>query len=408
MVQPIVYILSNLFHIYIFFQNYHKLAKEFHPDKNPAAGDKFKEISYAYEVLSDVKKRQIYDKYGLKGLQEGGQGGGFSAPDDFLGHIFGDFFGMGGPGGGRVRGPTRGEDTIHPLKVSLDDMYMGKTTKLQLSKNVICGSCKGIGGKPGAVVTCKDCHGQGIKVSYQQIAPHMTRQLQSRCPTCQGQGETINDKDKCSKCKGKKVLNETKILEVHVEKGMRDNQKITFRGEGDQQPDTQPGDVVIVLQEKRHEIFQRNVDDLYMKHEITLTEALCGFEFVVNHLDGRDLLVRQCPGEVIKPKEMKGIQGEGMPQYKNPFEKGNLYIKFDVVFPEDNFASEEQMKQIEAILPPRTPFVMPTGDDVEEVNMTEYTPSHERGGGSRGREEAYASDDEDHMHAGPGVQCSHQ
>lgn len=337
----------------------------------------------------------------MKGLQEGGQGGGFPA-DDLFGHFFVDLLGMGG--GSRGRGPSRGEDTMHPLKVSLEDMYVGKTTKLQLSKNVICGSCKGVGGKPGAVASCKDCHGQGIKVSYQQIAPNMTRQFQTRCPTCHGQGETINEKDRCPKCKGKKVLNETKILEVHVEKGMRENQKIYFRGEGDQQPDTQPGDVIIVLQEKPHDVFERNGDDLIMKREITLTEALCGFEFVVKHLDGRDLLIRHSPGQVIKPGDHKGIQGEGMPQYKNPFEKGNLYIKFDVVFPENHFASEEQLKQIESVLPPRPAFVMPIGDEVEEVNLMEYTAS-DRG---RGREEAYASDDDEHMHAGPGVQCAHQ
>lgn len=377
------------------------MAKEFHPDKNPAAGDKFKEISYAYEVLSDPKKRQVYDKYGLKGLQEGSQGGGFPA-DDLLGHIFGDFFGMGG--GSRSRGPTRGENTMHSLKVSLEDMYVGKTTKLQLSKNVICGPCKGIGGKPGSVVVCKDCHGKGVKVSYQQIAPHMTRQFQSRCPTCQGEGETINEKDKCPKCKGKKVINETKILEVHVERGMRDNQSIYLRGEGDQQPGTQPGDVIIVLQQKEHEVFERIGEDLFMKHDITLTEALCGFEFVVKHLDGRELLIRHNAGEVMKPGDMKAIQGEGMPIYKNLFEKGNLYIKFNVVFPENNFATEEQMQQIESILPPRPAFVMPTGEDVEEVTMMEGTPKSS----GRSREEAYASDDEEHMHAGPGVQCAHQ
>ncbi|XP_023954720.2 dnaJ homolog subfamily A member 2 [Bicyclus anynana] len=382
-------------------RSYHKLAKEFHPDKNPAAGDRFKEISYAYEVLSDPKKRQTYDKFGLKGLQEGGQGAGFPS-DDFLGHFFGDIFGMGG--GGRGRGRARGEDTIHPLKVTLEDMYVGKTAKLQLSKNVICGPCKGVGGKPGAVVSCRDCHGQGLKVSYQQIGPNMTRQFQTRCPTCQGLGETINEKDKCPKCKGKKVLNETKILEVHVEKGMRENQKISFRGEGDQQPDTQPGDVIIVLQQKPHELFKRTGDDLLMEREITLTEALCGFEFVVKHLDGRDLLIRHSPGEVIKPGDLKGIQGEGMPQHKNPFEKGNLYIKFEVTFPENHFANEEELKKIESILPPRPVFVMPTGEDVEEVNMMEYTASER----SRGREEAYASDDDEHMHAGPGVQCAHQ
>lgn len=385
-----------------FFQNYHKLAKEFHPDVNPNAGDRFKEISYAYDVLSDSKKRQIYDKYGLKGLQEGGQAGGFPQ-DDLFRHFFGDIFG--GMGGGRSRGRARGEDTIHTLKVSLEDMYVGKTSKLQLSKNVICGPCKGVGGKPGSVVSCKDCHGQGIKVSYQQIAHNMTRQFQSRCPTCLGQGETINDKDKCSKCKGKKVINETKILEVHVEKGMSENQKIIFRGEGDQAPDVEPGDVIIVLQQKPHDIFQRNGDDLTMKRDISLTEALCGFEFIVEHLDGRDLLIRHSAGEVIKPGDWKAIKGEGMPQHKNPFEKGHLYIKFEVTFPENNFATEEQLKQIETVLPPRPAFVMPTGEDVEEVNLMDYTHNQR----SRAtREEAYASDDEELMHSGPGVQCAHQ
>ncbi|CAF4758540.1 unnamed protein product [Pieris macdunnoughi] len=381
-------------------RNYHKLAKEFHPDVNPNAGDRFKEISYAYDVLSDSKKRQVYDQYGLKGLQEGGQGGG--AQDDIFRHFFGDIFGMGGR---RTRGRARGEDTIHTLKVSLEDMYVGKTAKLQLSKNVICGPCKGVGGKPGAVVSCSDCHGQGIKVSFQRIGPNMTRQLQSRCPTCQGQGETINDKDKCSKCKGKKVLNETKILEVHVEKGMRENQKIIFRGEGDQAPDVEPGDVIIVLQQKAHDVFQRNSDDLIIRRDISLTEALCGFEFVVKHLDGRDLLIRHAAGEVIKPGDLKGIKGEGMPQHKNPFEKGNLYIKFEVTFPENNFAAEEQLRQIETVLPPRPAFVMPTGEDVEEVNLMDYTPSERN---RVTREEAYASDDEEHMHSGPGVQCAHQ
>ncbi|CAH2066510.1 unnamed protein product, partial [Iphiclides podalirius] len=125
-------------------------------------------------------------------------------------------------------------------------------------------------------------------------------------------------------------------------------------GEGDQQPDVQPGDVIIVLQQKPHDVFQRTGDDLLMKHDITLTEALCGFEFVVKHLDGRDLLIRHAAGEIIKPGDLKGIQGEG--------------------------------------------------EDVEEVNMMEYTAS-ERG---RGREEAYASDDEEAMHGGHGMQCSHQ
>lgn len=119
-----------------------------------------------------------------------------------------------------------------------------------------------------------------------------------RCSDCQGEGEIINEKDRCSTCKGKKVCNETKILEVHVDKGMREHQKILFRGEGDQQPDVEPGDVVIILQLKPHEKFQRSGDDLYINHTITLTEALCGFSFIMHQLDGRELLVTHPPGQV--------------------------------------------------------------------------------------------------------------
>ncbi|XP_016387148.1 dnaJ homolog subfamily A member 2-like [Sinocyclocheilus rhinocerous] len=122
---------------------YRKLAKEYHPDKNPNAGDKFKEISFAYEVLTNPEKKDLYDRYGEQGLREGGCGGG--GMDDIFSHIFGGgLFGfMGGQGRSRNGGRRRGEDMVHPLKVSLEDLYNGKTTKLQLSKNVLCSTCNG-------------------------------------------------------------------------------------------------------------------------------------------------------------------------------------------------------------------------------------------------------------------------
>ena len=106
-------------------------------------------------------------------------------------------------------------------------------------------------------------------------------------------------------------------------------------------PDTQPGDLVIVLQQKTHEVFDRSGDDLYLSKTIGLVEALCGMNIVVKHLDGRELNITNPPGRIIKPGDVKGITGEGMPFYKNPFEKGNLYVKFDVTFPEDNFVNEK-------------------------------------------------------------------
>lgn len=337
-----------------------------------------------------------------EGMQDGGFGGG---GEELFSQIFGGglFGGFGGFGGG-VRRRQRGEDTVHPLKVSLEDMYNGKMSKLQLSKNVICSVCNGKGGKNGAE-QCKTCKGHGVKVSYRQIGPGMTQQLHSRCTDCHGEGEVISEKDRCKTCNGKKVCNETKILEVHIDKGMKENQKIFFRGEGDQQPDVEPGDVVIILQQKPHEKFQRSGDDLYINHTVTLTEALCGFNFVVHHLDGRDLLIKHLPGQVIKPGEVKLVASEGMPQYKNPFEKGNLYVTFEIKFPENHFASETALNALEKFLPPRRPFEMPVGDHVEEVDLNDYDPDAQR---SSGRGEAYASDDEEHMHGGPGLQCAHQ
>lgn len=353
--------------------------------------------------MSDRKKRSLYDRVGLKGMQEGAHDG--FPGEDMFSHIFGGgLFGSMFSGGGRRR--QRSEDTVHPLKVTLEDLYNGKTSKLQLSKNVICATCAGKGSKSGHTEKCHTCNGCGLKVTYRQIAPGMTQQMQTRCPQCQGEGEIIKEKDRCVTCRGKKVCNETKIIEVHIDKGMRDNQKIFFRGEGDQQPDVEPGDVVIILQQKPHERFHRNGDDLDVKHTISLTEALCGFSFVLHHLDGRDILIKQPAGEVVKPGDLKAVMGEGMPHYKNPFEKGNLYVTFDIKFPESHFTTETNLKALETLLPPRAPFVMPEGEHVEEVNLEDFDPN-DRGSHSGARGEAYASDDEDQMH-GSGIQCAHQ
>lgn len=418
-------------------KSYRKLAKELHPDKNPNAGDKFKEVSYAYEILSNPEKRALYDRVGLQGLREGGQAGdmpdifehlfggggmgGMGGMGGFFGMPFGGMGGMGGMGmsgmggrGGRRR-PAKGEDTLHPLKVSLEDLFNGKTSKLQMRKNVICKKCSGQGGKTGAVVSCKTCSGRGVKVTIRQLGPGMVQQMQSVCPDCKGEGEMISEKDRCNTCEGKKTVQETKILEVPIDKGMKDGQKIPFRGEGDQAPGVEPGDVVIVLQQSEHDIFTRKRDDLIMSHSVGITEALCGFQMVFKHLDGREIVVTHLPGEVIAPGAVKVVTGEGMPQFRNPYERGNLFIKFDVKFPENHFADEDTIKKIEALLPPRPKIEIPTeveGEDtmVEEVNMDDYVATRREEGGSRGGQ-AYQEDDdddEDGRHGGPGVQCASQ
>ncbi|WAR13341.1 DNJA2-like protein [Mya arenaria] len=385
-------------------KSYYKLAKEFHPDKNPESGERFKEISFAYEVLSNPEKRETYDRFGLQGLKEGGGGGG-----GLFGGMGGGPFGFGGMSGmgGARRGRRRGEDTFHPLRVSLEDLYNGKTSKLQLSKTVICTKCSGAGGKAGAMQRCKVCNGRGVKITMRQLGPGMVQQMQSVCPECHGEGESISEKDKCKQCKGKKVTNENKILEVHVDKGMKDGQKIPFRGEGDQLPDQEPGDVVIVLQQKDHEVFTRDGDRLIMTHKISLVEALCGFHFTVQHLDERELVLKNPPGVIVEPGAVKIVKGEGFPHYRNPFEKGDMVIKFEVEFPEKNFASESQLKKLEKLLPARPAFSMPEGEHVEEVNLMDFDSTRSNEAGRRG--EAYHEDDsDDEMPGGQRVQCAHQ
>lgn len=197
-------------------------------------------------------------------------------------------------------GPRKGKDLLHRISVSLEDLYKGKVQKLALSKSVICKGCEGRGGKKGAVSTCTSCRGQGVKVMLRQIGP-MVQQIQQPCNECEGTGEMMNPKDRCKTCQGKKTNSERKVLEVHIDKGMKSGQQIRFNGESDQAPGIIPGDVVISVEEKQHERFQRKGDDLYCEAEVDLLTALGGGEFAIEHLDERTLHVVIVPGEVIKP-----------------------------------------------------------------------------------------------------------
>ncbi|EOA20722.1 hypothetical protein CARUB_v10001042mg [Capsella rubella] len=388
---------------------YKKAAIKNHPDKG-GDPEKFKELAQAYEVLSDPEKREIYDQYGEDALKEGmGGGGGGHDPFD----IFSSFFGGGGHpfGGGSSRGrrQRRGEDVVHPLKVSLEDVYLGTTKKLSLSRKALCSKCNGKGSKSGASMKCGGCQGTGMKVSIRQFGPGMIQQMQHACSDCKGTGETINDRDRCPQCKGEKVVSEKKVLEVHVEKGMQHSQKITFSGQADEAPDTVTGDIVFVLQQKEHPKFKRKGDDLFVEHTLSLTEALCGFQFVLTHLDSRKLLIKSNPGEVVKPDSYKAINDEGMVIYQRPFMKGKLYIHFTVVFPES--LSPDQTKAIEAVLPKPTKAAMSDMDidDCEETTLHDVNIEDEMRRKAQAQREAYDDDDdEDHPGGAQRVQCAQQ
>lgn len=382
---------------------YRKLAMKYHPDKNPEAGEKFKEISMAYEVLSNPEKRKLYDQAGEQGIKEGGQGGGggfHSNPMD----IFDMFFGGGDPfGRGRgPRGPRRTKNLVHQLSVSLEDMYNGTVRKLALQKNVICDACEGIGGKQGAIQKCPNCRGTGMQVRIQQLGPGMMQQIQSMCGECHGEGERVDPKLRCKKCVGKKVNRERKILEVSVDKGMEDGQKITFSGEGDQEPGLEPGDIIIVLDEKAHTLFKRNGNDLITKMDISLTEALTGLKKTIKTLDDRTLVIQTVKGEVIKTGDLKQVYSEGMPTYRNPFEKGRLIIQFSVIFPPHLDPAVAQA--LANILPPAEEPMVP--EEHDEVDLNDFDPEADRQQQARNHHDE--DDEHGHGHGGPGVSCATQ
>jgi DnaJ homolog subfamily A member 1 len=294
----------------------------------------------------------------------------------------------------------RGKDLIHQLSVTLEELYLGAVRKLALQKSVICEKCEGRGGKKGAVEKCVQCRGAGIETKVQQLGPGLMQQFQQMCRACAGQGEIISAKDRCKTCSGKKTIRDRKILEVHVEKGMHDGQKIVFSGEGDQEPELQPGDIVIVLDEKEHPLYKRSSNDLIMRMEIPLVESLCGFQKVIKTLDQRDLVITSLPGEIVKHESFKCILGEGMPQYKNPFEKGRLIIQFLVAFPESLPA--ELLPTLEQCLPPRPLVSIPI--NAEECSLVDLDPEQEN---RRRHKQAYEEDDEDGYSHGPRIQqCS--
>lgn len=376
---------------------YRKQALKYHPDKNPEAGDKFKEISQAYEVLSDSEKRGVYDEFGEQGIKEkGGRGGGggFSSPMD----MFNMFFGGGGPGGGQMNGSNKSKPMVHKMGATLEELYNGKNRKLAANRDLSCIDCDGKGGK--SVKKCTTCNGMGVKLKTRQMGP-MLQQMQVPCAVCEQTGEIIGGA-KCKTCNGKKTTRDKKILEIKIEKGQSSTHKFRFPGDGDHEPGKEPGDVIIQLEEKPHDLFQRHGIDLTMKVELSLSEALCGLKKVIKTLDDREIIIQTKPGEVMKHGAMKMIADEGFPTYKNPFTKGRLIIVFSVEFPESLTA--DAAKKIASALP-RVPKIS-VSSDAEEAQMADFD-----GKGTWGGEKEENGDDDEDQPQGPGIrtqQCAQQ
>lgn len=323
------------------------------------------------------------------------------------------FFGMGGGRGQSSNRRRRGKDVVYQMSVSLEELYNGATRRLAIQKKILCEKCEGRGTKSPSIspTQCKTCNGSGFVTRVQQLGPSIVQRFQSGCQDCHGKGEIISSKDKCKACEGKKTTTEKKILEVHIDKGMEDGHRVTFAGEGDMEPELEEaGDIIVVLDEKEHETFKRmQTLDLLMHMELTLTEALCGFQKVIQTLDKRSLIITAIPGEVIKHGAVKCVLGEGMPRYKNPYEKGKLIIQFLVQFPTS--INPAVIAELETLLPARPQVTLPMdGENVEEVTLMDVDLEQQRRDQRRNHHRAaYDEDDDDDPRMGghgPGVQCA--
>ena len=251
-----------------------------------------------------------------------------------------DIFVNGNRGSNRRR---RTDNITREYPVALEDLYKGKISKFRVTHKIICPVCKGVGGAEGCERSCPTCNGRGVRVRVMQHG-NVIQQMQSACTACNGTGRIIDESKRCKTCMGNKVVSETKTIEVSVDRGMKDGQKVVLPSAADEAPDAEAGDIIYIIREKPHPRFKRQGPDLLTTVEISLAEALCGFDRYVEQLDGRRLHLHVGAGEVVKPGEVKVVAGEGMPVYGAPFQNGSLFVRFEVKFPETL-----AMKDVEAL-----------------------------------------------------------
>ena len=309
---------------------YRKLALKYHPDKNkdPGAEEKFKEVAEAYEILSDTKKREIFDKYGEEGLKAGAgssgpggasPGGGFTyAWSGDPNETFKMFFGNSNPFS-MFFGENGGDD---------DDGFGGFSRFGGFGPGA---SFSGMhaGGAGGSVQKKKSQDApifQDLLVSLEDIASGTTKKMKiSR--------KVLNPDNRSTRI-------EDKVLTIDVKPGWKAGTKITFPREGDQGPNTIPADIVFVIKDKAHPFFKREGADLIYTAKISLKEALCGTTITVPTLDNRKKQV--AISDVINPYTEKRIAGEGLPYPKQPTKRGDILVKFDIKFPDSLNSNQKQ------------------------------------------------------------------
>ena len=303
---------------------YRRLARQLHPDVNPAEEERFKEVTKAYEVLSDPQKRELHDLGGDPFSTGGGFGSGFGFSD-----IMDAFFGA---GGGATRGPRprqrRGQDALIRVELELADATFGVTRELQVDTAVTCPTCSGAGARPGTSPrTCDVCHGRG---EVQQVTRSFLGQVMTSrpCAACQGFGTVIPDP--CHECGGDGRVRSRRPLKVKIPPGVDTGTRIQLTGEGEAGPGGGPaGDLFVEIVERQHPLFRRQGDDLHCTVQVPMTAAALGTSVTLETLDGpRPVELR--PG--VQSGQTEVLADLGVTHLRSPG-RGELVVHVEVVTP---------------------------------------------------------------------------
>ncbi|MDR7300917.1 molecular chaperone DnaJ [Haloactinomyces albus] len=321
---------------------YRKLARELHPDVNQEDGaqQRFQEVTNAYEVLSDPKKRQVVDLGGDPLDSSGGAGGGGGDPFagfGGLGDIMDAFFGGGGgAAGGGGRGPRsrvqQGSDALLRLELTLEDCASGVNRDITVDTAVMCDTCDGGGSRAGsAPSTCDTCDGRGEVQSVQRS--FLGQVMTSRpCPVCRGFGEVITDP--CQQCGGDGRVRARRTITVKIPAGVGDGMRVRLAGEGEVGPGGgPPGDLFVEVEEQTHDRFVRDGADLHCTVEVPMTAAALGTTVGLDTLDGHEELIVE-PG--TQPGTEHVLSGQGLPKLRSNGRvsgHGDLHVHLDVVVP---------------------------------------------------------------------------
>ncbi len=335
-------------------QAYRKLALKWHPDRNPdnkkEAEEKFKEISEAYEVLSDPEKRKIYDTYGYDAARQSFGAGGFQWSNfthfDDLQDIFGDFglddllrsFGFGDvfeyrTAGRRGAKRRKGRDQEVQITISLEEAYRGTEKTITVQRYETCGVCNGSGASPGTAPTvCPQCRGKGV---VSRSAGFFT--MQTTCPRCGGSGQVITKP--CSNCGGSGYALVSRRIKVKVPAGIEDGTHLRLAGEGEQVAGGRPGDLYVLVRIAPHPVFERRGRDIYVRHKISMYQAALGTEIEVPTLSGK-AKVKVPPG--TQPGAKLRLKGKGMPDVRGRG-VGDQYVEVQVEIPRSVSGKEEEL-----------------------------------------------------------------